>query len=152
VRGGHVARGHHQHPPRIAGPPTYDSFEQVFEATLAMSPKRTREGIFRGVRHNTVRLDDGRWAWRYDLFRRSEGAMQWSDFTTLWDDVGALAVQAVPVMLVTGGDSVYVLPEDIDEFRRLVPSVRVETVAGAGHAVQSDQPGVLVELLRSFGG
>jgi pimeloyl-ACP methyl ester carboxylesterase len=131
----------------IAGPPTYDSFEQVFETTLAMSPKRTREGIFRGVRHNTVRLADGRWAWRYDLFRRSEDAMQWSDFTSLWDDVSALAV---PTMLVTGGDSVYVLEEDIDEFRRCVPSVRVETVAGAGHAVQSDQPAALVALLRHF--
>ena len=131
----------------IAGPPTYDSFEQVFDATMAMSPKRTREGIHRGVRHNTVRLDDGRWAWRYDLFRRSEDAMNWSDFTALWDDVSSLSV---PTMLVTGGDSVYVLAEDIDEFRRRVPTVRVESVAGAGHAVQSDQPAALVALLQDF--
>ena len=53
-------------------------------------------------------------------------------------------------MLVVGGDSVYVLPEDVDEFRRRLPSVRVETVPGAGHAVQSDQPPALVSLIDSF--
>ena len=131
----------------IGGPPTYDSFDAVFEATMALSPKRTPAGIRRGVRHNTVRLDDGRWAWRYDLFRQAEGEMQWQDFATLWDDVAAIVS---PVMLVKGGDSVYVLPEDLDEYRRRVPSIRIEVVPGAGHAVQSDQPAALVALLADF--
>ena len=131
----------------IGGPPTYESFQAVFDATMALSPKRTPAGIRRGVRHNTVRLDDGRWAWRYDLFRQAEGEMQWHDFATLWDDVAAIPS---PVMLVKGGDSVYVLPEDIDEYRRRLPSVRVEVVDGAGHAVQSDQPAALVALLTDF--
>ena len=131
----------------IAGPPTYDSFEQIFEATMAASPKRTREGIFRGVRHNTVRLPDGRWAWRYDLFGRTEDDRRWVDFNPLWDDVAAIEA---PTMLMVGGDSVYVLPEDIDEFRRRLPSVRVEAVAGAGHAIQSDQPAAMVALLIDF--
>jgi pimeloyl-ACP methyl ester carboxylesterase len=133
----------------ISGPPTYDSFEQVFGATMAASPKRTAAGVRRGVRHNTFRLADGRWGWRYDLFGRPDGDRQWTDFTPLWLDV---AVIEVPTMLVLGGDSVYVRPEDVDEFRRRKPSVRVESVAGAGHAVQSDQPAALVELLRDFTG
>jgi len=139
----------------VSGPPTYDSFVQVFEATMAMSPKRTEAGIRRGVRHNTVRLPDGRWAWRYDLFGRPEpqrdsgggDSADWVDFSTLWDDVAALPN---PTMLVVGGDSVYVRPEDIDEYRRRLPSIRVETVPSAGHAVQSDQPAALVELLNDF--
>ena len=68
---------------------------------------------------------------------------------TLWDDVAAITV---PTMLVLGGDSVFVLPEDVDEFRSRLPSVRVETVPGSGHAVQSDQPARLVELLNDFVG
>jgi pimeloyl-ACP methyl ester carboxylesterase len=136
----------------VSGPPTYDSFAQIFEATMAMSPKRTEAGIRRGVRHNTVRLPDGRWAWRYDLFGRpepddSESNENWVDFMSLWDDVAAIPN---PTMLVVGGDSVYVRPEDIDEYRRHLPSVRVESVPGAGHAVQSDQPAALVELLNDF--
>ena len=139
----------------IGGPPTYESFAAVFEATMAASPKRTEAGIRRGVRHNTVRLPDGRWAWRYDLFGRAEtdadGASDtddnWIDFTSLWEDVAEIPN---PTMVVVGGDSVYVRPEDLDEYRRRLPSVRVESVPGAGHAVQSDQPAALVELLDDF--
>ena len=114
---------------------------------MAASPNRTEAGVRRGVRHNTVRLADGRWAWRYDLFGRAEGERTWVDFTSLWNDVAEISA---PTMLVLGGDSVYVLPEDVAEFRRRLPSVRVESVPGAGHAVQSDQPDALVALLHDF--
>jgi pimeloyl-ACP methyl ester carboxylesterase len=134
----------------VNGPPTYDSFEQVFKVTMAASPKRTEAGIRRGLRHNMVRLGDGRWRWRYDLGSRSddEGVdRSWTDFTAMWDDVSAIGV---PTMLVVGGDSVFVLPEDVDEFTKRLPTTRVEVVAGAGHAVQSDQPAALVALLQDF--
>jgi pimeloyl-ACP methyl ester carboxylesterase len=144
----------------IGGPPTYESFEEVVSATVALSPKRTEAAVRRGVRHNTVRRADGRWAWRYDLFGgredgaerepaapTSESSGHWADFTSLWDDVSAIAV---PTMLVQGADSPFVRPEDRAEFERRLPSVRWEVVEGAGHAVQSDQPLVLAALIREF--
>jgi pimeloyl-ACP methyl ester carboxylesterase len=134
----------------VGGPPTYDSFEEVFEVTMAASPLRTEAGVRRGLRHNMVRLADGRWRWRYDLGgdeERAEGTRQWIDFTPLWADVEATTV---PVMLVLGGESVFVLPEDVAEYHKRLPTVRVETVPGAGHAVQSDQPEALVALLADF--
>ena len=102
----------------VSGPPTYDSFEAVFEVTMAASPLRTEAGVRRGLRHNMVRLDDGRWRWRYDLggsAEPSEASRAWIDFTSLWDDVAAITV---PTMLVLGGESVFVLPEDA---RRVPP-------------------------------
>jgi len=132
----------------IGGPPTYESFESIVAATVAMSPKRTEAAVRRGVRHNTLRLEDGRWAWRYDLFgERTGNESNWGDFTPLWDDVAAIGV---PTMVVQGGDSVFARPEDRVEFERRLPSVRWEVVAGAGHAVQSDQPLALVALVREF--
>jgi pimeloyl-ACP methyl ester carboxylesterase len=134
----------------VSGPPTYDSFDEVFAVTMAASPLRTEAGVRRGLRHNMVRLADGRWRWRYDLGggdEHADGTRAWVDFTPLWDDVAAITV---PAILVLGGESVFVLPDDVDEFRRRLPSVRVETVAGAGHAVQSDQPAALVALLADF--
>jgi pimeloyl-ACP methyl ester carboxylesterase len=149
----------------IGGPPTYESFEEVVAATVALSPKRTEAAVRRGVRHNTLRLENGRWAWRYDLFggrESSEGGGEgegdgegdaaarsghWADFTPLWDDVAAITV---PTMLVQGGDSPFVRVEDRAEFERRLPSVRWEVVAGAGHAVQSDQPLALAALIREF--
>jgi pimeloyl-ACP methyl ester carboxylesterase len=131
----------------VSGPPTYESFEAVFEVTMAASPKRTEAGIRRGLRHNMVRQEDGRWRWRYDLGGDGEQPARWSDFTSLWDDVAAIAV---PTMLVLGGDSAFVLSEDVDEYRRRLPSLRIEHVAGAGHAVQSDRPAALVALIEDF--
>jgi pimeloyl-ACP methyl ester carboxylesterase len=132
----------------VEGPPTYDSFEEMAQAAIALSPARSASSVRRGVRHNAHRRPDGRWTWRYDLFGPwPEGARESMDFTPLWDDVSALTM---PTMLVRGGESKYVLDEDAAELQRRLPSARVETVAGSGHAVQSDRPMELVELLRSF--
>jgi len=130
----------------IGGPPVYDSFEEMADATVALSPYRAASGVRRGVRHNARRLDDGRWTWRYDLFGPPPGR-DWVDFTSLWEDVSAITV---PVLFVRGGLSPFVLDEDIAEMQRRLPALEVVVVDGAGHAVQSDRPLVLADLIRTF--
>jgi pimeloyl-ACP methyl ester carboxylesterase len=132
----------------IGGPPTYASLEEMTEAAIALSPYRSPQGVRRGVRHNAKRLPDGRWGWRYDLFGGAV-ARPSSNFTRLWDDVSRIAC---PTMLVRGGESKFVTDEDAAEMRRRLPSLRVEVVAGAGHAVQSDQPLALTRLVEDFVG
>jgi pimeloyl-ACP methyl ester carboxylesterase len=137
----------------IAGPPIYDSFDEMADAAVALSPFRGAAGVRRGVRHNARRLEDGRWTWRYDLFGPPPGqparedAANWVDFTSLWNDVSATTI---PALFVRGGLSPFVLDEDIDEMRRRLPSLDVVVVDGAGHAVQSDKPLVLADLIRTF--
>jgi pimeloyl-ACP methyl ester carboxylesterase len=138
----------------IGGPPTYDSFEEMAEAAIALSPLRPASAVRRGVRHNAYRREDGRWAWRYDLFGRppeeaeaSERAGDWVDFTRLWEDVSAITV---PTMLVRGRLSPFTSDEDEEEMRRRLPGLRAEVVDGAGHAVQSDQPLELTRLINDF--
>jgi pimeloyl-ACP methyl ester carboxylesterase len=137
----------------IAGPPIYDTFDEMAKAAVALSPFRGAAGVRRGVRHNARRLDDGRWTWRYDLFGSppgqpaQRGAANWVDFTPLWEDVSAITI---PTLFVRGGLSPYVLDEDIDEMQRRLPSLEVAEVEGAGHAVQSDKPLVLADLIRTF--
>jgi pimeloyl-ACP methyl ester carboxylesterase len=128
----------------IAGPPTYDSFDVMAAAAVAVSPRRPRSAVERGVRHNSVQLPDGRWTWRYDLFNQPGGL---ADFTPLWADVAAITA---PVMLVRGGDSRFVPDADLDHLRQLQPGLRAETVPDSGHAVQSDQPLQLTRLLEDF--
>jgi pimeloyl-ACP methyl ester carboxylesterase len=138
----------------IGGPPTYDSFEAMAEATVALSPLREPAAVRRGVRHNAVRLDDGRWTWRYDLFGpppdeipTDERRGDWADFTPLWDDVSAITA---PSLFLRGGLSPFVHDADVDEMVRRLPGLRVVTVGGAGHAIQSDQPLELVRLIDDF--
>jgi pimeloyl-ACP methyl ester carboxylesterase len=132
----------------VGGPPTYESFEAMATATVALSPLRPAAAVRRGVRHNAHALPDGRWAWRYDLFgARPDGSGNWSDFTPLWWDVERIAI---PTMFLRGGLSKFIHDEDVAEMSRRLPSLRVEVVDGAGHAIQSDQPLELVRLLEDF--
>ena len=137
----------------IGGPPKYESFDAMADATIAMSPLRSPDAIRRGVRHNAVRLESGEWMWRYDLFPREDAApmpeREWTKFEELWADVASIDK---PTMLVQGALSVYVLPEDVEEYKAVLPSIRHEVVEGAGHAVQSDQPAALRALLEDFVG
>jgi pimeloyl-ACP methyl ester carboxylesterase len=127
----------------VAGPPVYDSFEEMAGAAIALSPRRPRSAVERGVRHNAVQRPDGKWTWRYDLFDRPQGV---TDFAPLWDDVTSLTM---PVMLVRG-ESGFVPEADAARFGQLQPAARLETVLEAGHAVQSDQPLALTRLIEDF--
>ncbi|MCK9900445.1 alpha/beta hydrolase [Frankia sp. Cpl3] len=130
----------------VGGPPTYDSFEQMAQAAIALSPRRPASGVRRGVRHNAYRQPDGRWAWRYDLASPG-GADQMTAMTRLWDEVDAITV---PLLLVRGGASPFVHDDDVEQFRRRLPALRTAVVDGAGHSVQSDRPLELVRLIEEF--
>src|ERR1700722_6765927 len=130
----------------IGGAPTYDSFEAMAEAAIALSPYRAASGVRRGVRHNSHRRPDGLWTWRYDLFGpRPASGGNWSDFVPTWEDVRPISL---PIRLVRGEYSKFVADVDVAEFQRRLPSVRYEVADGAGHAVQSDRPLQLVALIE----
>lgn len=126
--------------------PTYDTFEAMVAAAIALSPNRSPASTRRGVRHNAKRGPDGRWMWRYDLFGPA-GSRPSVNFASLWDDVSLISS---PAMLVLGGLSKFVKDEDVIEMRRRLPGLRVESVSNAGHAVQSDKPLELSRLIEDF--
>ncbi|MCW2496755.1 MAG: putative hydrolase or acyltransferase of alpha/beta superfamily [Jatrophihabitans sp.] len=125
------------------GPKVFDSRDEMVEAAVAAAPQRAASAVRRGVVHNSHQLPNGRWAWRYD--RPDPGL----PFPTgeLWEDVARMTM---PTMLVTGADSRFVTDADKAEMTHHLPSIRVETVAGAGHTVQSDQPKALAALIADF--
>jgi pimeloyl-ACP methyl ester carboxylesterase len=125
----------------IAGPPAYDTFEEMVDATAAAAPSRSRSSVRRGVLHNSRQDEDGRWVWRYDRRPRDAGA---PGGTPLWDD---LATSTAPMTLVRGGASAFVSDEDATEFVRRHPNTTVHVVHGSGHSVQSDAPATLADII-----
>lgn len=124
----------------VQGERTFPTFEAMVEVTVAAAPHRDLESLRRGVFHNSKQLDDGSWTWRYDSMRKGDG------FEGLWDDVPRLTA---PTTLVRGANSVFVSDDDADDFARTAPDFRgMHVVPDAGHSVQSDQPRVLVDILR----
>lgn len=124
----------------VQGEREFPSFAAILELTTAAAPHRDPKSLRRGVFHNSRRLDNGNWTWRYDTIR------EFPDFDSLWNDVDRLAA---PITLVRGGTSGFVTNEDADELGRRAQSFRgVHVVENSGHSVQSDQPRALVDLLR----
>jgi esterase len=118
----------------------FPSFQAMLDLTIAAAPHREVKALRRGVFHNSRRLDNGNWTWRYDAIRAVP------DFASLWDDVDALAA---PVTLVRGGSSGFVTDADAAELGRRAKHFRkAQVVDNSGHSVQSDQPRALIELLR----
>ncbi|HEV2992804.1 MAG TPA: alpha/beta hydrolase [Acidimicrobiia bacterium] len=134
----------------IAGPESFASFDEILARTIEFNPTRSESSLRRGVLHNAVARDDGRWVWRYQrprILERDTLEIP-ADFATLWDDVSRIAV---PLLLVRGGAPGSVVDDDdVAELRRRQPDARVEVVDGAGHSVQGDRPVELARLLEGF--
>ncbi len=130
----------------VQGERTFPTFQAMLEATVAAAPHRDRESLRRGVFHNSKRLDDGTWTWRYDTLDKTGAINKVEGVDGLWGDVPDLTT---PTTLIRGADSFFVNDDDAEAFARAAPGFRgVHIVENSGHSVQSDQPRALVELLR----
>ena len=144
----------------VSGPESFESFDEILERTIQFNPTRSEQSLRRGVLHNAVQRDDGRWVWRYQRPRMMEMALRPDDapaepddppvpdFTTLWDDLEGVQV---PVLLAHGtAAGTVVAPEHIEEFRRRQPTGQVIAVDGAGHSLQGDTPLELTAIIEEF--
>jgi len=119
----------------------FPSFAAMLEVTTATAPHRDPKSLRRGVFHNSRRLDDGRWTWRYDTMRTMP------DFAGLWN---AIAAMSAPITLVRGGASGFVTDRDADELARRATHFRgMHVVENSGHSVQSDQPRALIDIVQT---
>jgi pimeloyl-ACP methyl ester carboxylesterase len=134
----------------IAGPDSFESFDEILARTIEYNPTRSESSLRRGVLHNAIPREDGRWVWRYQRprFLEQEDLEIPADFATLWDDVSNITV---PLLLLRGGAAGTVVDDDDEaELLRRQPDARVVTVDGAGHSIQGDRPVELAHGLDGF--
>ncbi len=131
----------------LAGPESFDSFEEILERTVAFNPTRSESSLRRGILHNAVQRDDGRWVWRHQRTRLAEGQGADLDFGRMWDDLAGIDV---PLLLLLGDRSPVVDETDRALFAERQPRADIVTVGDAGHSIQGDQPLVLAEHLDRF--
>ena len=73
-----------------------------------------------------------------------------ADHTGLTIDAAALATSGVPLLLTHGTESPALFPAVITELVRLVPTARVEVLAGAGHIPHATHPDEWAARLMAF--
>jgi len=136
----------------LAGPESFESFEEILERTVAFNPTRSESSLRRGILHNAYPREDGRWVWRHQRTRIADaeqaGPLRGGlDFAALWDDLGAIRA---PILLLLGDRSTVVDEDDVARFRERQPDAEIVTIEDAGHSIQGDQPLVLAEHLDRF--
>lgn len=109
------------------------------------------EPAIRSFLLQNLRRHGTQWDWQvnFDVLARSGTG---PSGVAGWPTADATAYRAFggPAVWVAGADSTYVLDRDEEPMRALFPRVRQVTVKGAGHWVHSDQPEVVIEILRRF--
>ncbi|HUI49440.1 MAG TPA: alpha/beta hydrolase [Acidimicrobiia bacterium] len=133
----------------IDGPEYFDSFDEILTRTIQFNPTRSESSLRRGVLHNAIETDDGRWRWRYDLPRRGSGEGDDGEvmpgLDELWSAIDRLKM---PLLVLRGATSPVVDDEDVAEVVRRDPRAEVIVVDGAGHSIQGDRPVELAEILN----
>jgi pimeloyl-ACP methyl ester carboxylesterase len=120
-----------------AKPEGFANVEEAADAVAAYNPHRPRPKNPSGLMKNLRFREDGRLHWHWDpkmlLSRRRIEP-------PLFIEVLAEAARRVriPTLLVRGLQSDIVTPEGMREFQRLLPSLEIYDVAGAGHMVAGD--------------
>lgn len=117
-----------------------DRSRKEVEAHLAQHVKEP--GVVQFLLKNLYWKDDGRLAWRVNvpLIER--------DLDAILAPIGPEAVR-VPTLFVRGGQSDYILREDIPAIKEQFPNSRVETVPYAGHWVHAQSPDEVIAMIRT---
>ena len=129
----------------------FDSLDDMVQHTRAFRSEPEERSVLRSVLYNARPLPDGRWTWRADRRPPTSGedrmASLFADLPRYWDDVARIAC---PTMVVLGGRSRIVQPDDVARYRRLLPGIEIVTVPDSGHNVQGDAPAELASLIAGF--
>jgi pimeloyl-ACP methyl ester carboxylesterase len=91
------------------------------------------DGLRRFLLKNLARERGGRYYWRPNL----EAIRENYDKIRGWPDVDGTFDG--PTTFIRGGDSKYILEDDLDQIRNMFPRATVQEISGAGHWVHSEK-------------
>jgi pimeloyl-ACP methyl ester carboxylesterase len=94
-----------------------------------------------------MRLEDGRWTYRYDRALRRPGNLQLREPQALWESCANIEV---PALVVRGEASDILSPQIAERMIRTVPRAQLVEVANAGHGVPYDAPEEFLSVVRTF--
>jgi pimeloyl-ACP methyl ester carboxylesterase len=129
-----------------AQPEGFASLEAAADAVAAYNPDRPRPKTVDGLRRN-LRERDGRWHWHWDP-RMMSGEIDPSALDAYM--LAAAEMITAPTLLVRGDKSDVVGPEEIAEFRAVMPHAEYVDVAGAGHMVAGDRNDAFNDAIVAF--
>jgi pimeloyl-ACP methyl ester carboxylesterase len=118
-------------------PGGFASLDEAVDAVAAYNPERPRPSDPTGLMRNLRQGDDGRLRWHWDP--RIVETEPHVHHDAVRRSARILAETTLPVLLVRGLRSDVVSDAGVEAFRRMIPWLEVDDVAGAGHMVAGDR-------------
>jgi len=116
------------------------------EAEEALASAIPEKGIRTFLAQNLTPNEKGGLTWKINLPILEEKMGEIEDFP----DIDSDDAFPRPSLFLLGGDSDYVLPQHHAEIDRLFPHSDIVTVPNAGHWLHAEQPGQVIEEIRTF--
>ncbi len=132
----------------MAGATFLGSLDEWIEYAMRFNPRRDRRLLRRSLLHNLRQLPDGSLTWKTDRRR----PFDLESMHQRLEDLRARVLPEIrsPTLVVRGGESDVFFDEDAERFANALPDASWLRVEGAGHSIQGDRPGPLVEAIRGF--
>jgi pimeloyl-ACP methyl ester carboxylesterase len=126
----------------------FDTAEEAVARSRAANPLAPEAELRHRALNNLMRLDDGRWTFRYDKGLRDNSRPL--PRPTPEDGWAAVKVIACPTLLVRGAESDILAPETAQRMVAEMKDCRLVEVPRAGHSIPLDNPEGFVAAVRTF--
>ena len=125
----------------------FDSKDAAFAAARAVNSIPPEAHQRQRVDNNMMRLEDGRWTFRFDRAFRHGSALRPRDPESAW---ASCAQIAVPALIMRGELSDVLSPQIGQRMVEVMADARYVEVAGSGHPIPLDQPDGFLVASRDF--
>ena len=121
-----------------------DTLQNRNEADQILSQYEPSPSVRQFLLKNLYRNEEGNFAWRINLPVLDE------NIEIISQDIINQRVVEEPTLFMRGEKSGYVRDKDLPKIKELFPNSTVDTIEGASHWVQAEQPEAFVKSLVSF--
>lgn len=125
----------------------FDTKDEAVAQQRAANARAPDAHLRHRMENNLMRLEDGRWTWRYDRALRDPRNLRLRDPVAGW---AAIAGIRVPTLLIRGAESDLLSAEIAQRMVTTLKDGHFAEVAGSGHSVPLDAPEGFAHAARSF--
>jgi len=125
----------------------FDSKDAAFAAARAVNTIPPEAHHRQRVDNNMMRLEDGRWTFRFDRAFRHGGTLKTLDPASAWASCARIGA---PTLVMRGALSDVLSPEIGQRMIEIIPDARFVEIAGSGHPIPLDQPEAFLAAARGF--
>jgi pimeloyl-ACP methyl ester carboxylesterase len=125
----------------------FGSVEEAVESLTMLLQGSPPAAVRARAESNLLLCEDGSLTWRYDAALRQPAGLPRPDGDDQWARLGRITART---LLLRGGNSDVLAPEDARRFVETVPDARLVEIPDSGHSITVDQPARFLAAVAPF--